>query len=163
MRAKLPWILLAISLVLNACAVAGFFYAKSRADGRMWDRSPVGAAARSLDLNEQQKAALEKMHQDIRRSSGESRAEMRPLRQQMLEQFAKPQPDFAAIDSDIDQLGDLQSKRYKAMVRAIHEFQQTLTPQQREKFIQGMRDHMQRRMMQRGRRGEGDAPPRPPR
>lgn len=162
MRKKLPWILLAISVALNIFAVAGFFYAKSQAEMRMLDRSPVMAAARELNLTEPQKAAFEKMRNDIRRASDDIRAEMRPVRRQLLDELAKPQPDFAAADQRIDDLGDIQGKRFKAMVRAVHEFQQSLTPQQQEQFRKAMREQMTRRAMQRGRPGNDDSrQPRP--
>lgn len=158
MRSKLPWILLAISLAVNVFVVAGFFYAKHRAGERMMDRSPIVAATRDLTLTAPQKDALEKMRADIRRASNDIRDEMRPLRRELLDELGKPQPDFAAVDAKIDDLGDIQGKRFKAMVRAVYEFQQTLTPQQQEQFRKAMRDHMVRRSMQRGRRGDDDAP-----
>jgi Spy/CpxP family protein refolding chaperone len=164
MRTKLPWILLALSVALNVFAVAGFLYAKHRHESRMMDRSFVMAATRDLDLNAAQKEALEKMRADIRKSSSDIRDEMRPLRRDLLVELGKDQPDFAAVDRKIDDLGDVQGKRFKAMVRAVHDFQQTLTPEQRAAFRKAMSDHMARRMMRSGRRGgdgDGDAPPRP--
>lgn len=151
MRAKLPWILLAISLALNVFVIGGYIYGKSRSDHR-WSRWSFTAVAEQLDLNSAQKQALEKMRVEIRRSSDDSREQMRPLRRELLEELAKPQPDFAAADRRIDEIGDMQSKRYKAMVRAVHEFQQTLTPQQQEQFRKSMNEMMNRR----GKRGDRD-------
>lgn len=159
MRTKLPWILLAISMVLNVCAVGGFFYAKGRGEARMMDRSPIMAAVRDLNLTEPQKQALEKMRTDIRKSSNDIRDEMRPLRRELLTELGKPQPDFAAVDRKIDDLGDVQGKRFKAMVRAVHEFQQTLTPEQQEAFRKSIRDNMGRRGMRGERRDRDGAPP----
>jgi Spy/CpxP family protein refolding chaperone len=163
MRTRLPWILLAISVALNVFAVAGYFYAKNRHESRMMDRSPIMAATRDLKLTPAQNEALEKMRADVRKSSSDIRDEMRPLRRELLVELGKDQPDFAAVDRKIDDLGDVQSKRFKAMVRAVHDFQQTLTPEQRAEFRKAMNEHMARRMMQRGGRrgGDGDASPRP--
>lgn len=159
MRTKLPWILLAISVVLNVFVVGGFFYAKGRSEARMMDRSPIMAAVRDLDLTGPQKQALEKMRADIRKSSSDIRDEMRPLRRELLTELAKPQPDFTQVDRRIDDLGDVQSKRFKAMVRAVHEFQQTLTPEQQEAFRKGIRENMGRRGMRGDRRDRDGAPP----
>lgn len=145
MRSKLPWILLAISVALNVFVVGGFFYAKHMGEARMRDRSPIVAAARGLELTTAQQAALEKMQADIRRSSGEIREEMRPLRRELLAELGKPQPDFDAVDRKIDDLGDVQNKRFKVMVRAVHEFQQSLTPEQQDAFRQAMNERMSRR------------------
>jgi Spy/CpxP family protein refolding chaperone len=164
MRSKLPWILLAISVALNVFVVGGFFYAKSRAEHRWQHRSSIASATENLKLTDAQKVALEKMREDIRRSSEDIRNEMRPLRRELLQELAKPQPDFAAADKRIDDLGDIQSKRFKAMVRAVHEFQLTLTPQQQEEFRKAMSEHMARRGLRRGGRdggregGEGGPP-----
>lgn len=154
MRTRLPWILLAISVVLNLCAVGGYLYGKRMADEHRAGRSPIAAAARSIDMTDAQKQAFAEMRQSVRKSSADIRAEMRPLREAMLAELAKPQPDFAIVDGHIDSLGDVQGKRYKAMVRSLYEFQQTLTPQQQEAFRKGMADHFARRMMQRGRSGD---------
>ncbi|MDF3074578.1 MAG: Heavy-metal resistance [Alphaproteobacteria bacterium] len=162
MRTRLPWILLAISVALNVFAVGGFLYAKNQHESRMMDRSPVMAATRDLKLTPAQNEALEKMRADIRKSSSDIRDEMRPLRRELLAEIGKDQPDFAAVDRKIDDLGDVQGKRFKAMVRAVHEFQQTLTAEQRAAFRKAMSEHMTRRMMRSGRRGgDGDAPARP--
>lgn len=154
MRARLPWILFFISLALNVFAVGGFIYAKNRAESRWSERSPITSAVRDLDLTAAQKAALEKMRNDIRRSSEDIRNEMRPLRRQLLQELGKPQPDFASVDTRIDDISDMQGKRFKAMVRAVHEFQQTLTPEQQEQFRKAMAEHMARRGMRRGRDGD---------
>lgn len=159
MRAKLPWILLAISVVLNIFAVGGFLYAKRATETRIMNRSPVMMAARQLDLTDPQKQAFEKMRADIRKSSSDIRDEMRPLRRELLTELAKPQPDFATVDRKIDDLGDVQGKKFKAMVRSVHEFQQTLTPQQQEAFRKGIRDNMGRRGMRGERRDRDGAPP----
>lgn len=155
MRAKLPWILLAVSIVLNIFVIGGFVYTKRVAESRMMDRSPIMAAARELNLSGPQKEAFEKMRADIRKSSSDIRNEARPLRRELLGELAKPQPDFAAVDRKIDDLGDVQGKKYKAMVRSVHEFQQSLTPEQQEAFRKGIRENSLRRGMQGGRRGDG--------
>ena len=159
MRAKLPWILLAISVVLNIFAVGGFIYAKRATETRIMNRSPVMMAARQLDLTDPQKQAFEKMRADIRKSSSDIRDEMRPLRRELLTELAKPQPDFAMVDRKIDDLGDVQGKKFKAMVRSVHEFQQALTPEQQEAFRKGIRDNMGRRGMRGERRDRDGAPP----
>ncbi len=159
MRAKLPWILLAISVALNVFVVGGFFYAKQMGGSRWMDRSPIMAAARELELTDPQKQALEKMQADIRRSSSEIREEMRPLRRDLLDELGKPQLDFDVVDRKIDDLGDVQNKRFKAMVRAVHEFQQSLTPQQQEQFRTAIRENMSRRGKSGDRGDRGDSPP----
>lgn len=156
MRTKLPWILLAISMVLNVFAVGGFIYAKQRGDGRMMRHSVIMESTGDLNLTAAQKDAFEKMRNDIRKSSSDIRDEMRPLRRELLSELAKPQPDFSAVDRKIDDLGDVQGKRFKAMVRAVHEFQQTLSPEQQEKFRKNIRDNSSRRGE---RRRDGNPPP----
>lgn len=151
MRAKLPWILLALSVVLNIFVVGGVIYGKRAAEHRMGGRSPIVAALREMDLEGPQKAALEKLRDELRQSSDDIRDEMRPLRRGLLREMVKPNPDFAAADADIDRLGDIQSKKYKAMVRSVHEFHQSLTPEQREAFARAIAENLKRRDERRAR------------
>ncbi len=154
MRAKLPWILLALSLVLNVFAIGGFIYGKRLAEHRMGGRSPIVAALHKLDLNGPQKAALEKLRQELRDDSNDIRDEMRPLRRELLTEMTKATPDFAAADAKIDTLGDIQSKKYKAMLRSVNEFYQTLTPEQRQALQAGIAENLKRRDERRARRDD---------
>ncbi|MGE0657979.1 MAG: Spy/CpxP family protein refolding chaperone [Reyranellaceae bacterium] len=154
MRAKLPWILLALSLVLNVFAIGGFIYGKRLAEHRMGSRSPIVAALHELDLDGPQKGALEKLREELRADSNDIRDEMRPLRRELLAEMTKATPDFAAADAKIDTLGDIQSKKYKAMLRSVNEFYQTLTPEQRQALQAGIAENLKRRDERRARRAE---------
>lgn len=149
MRARLPWILFAISLVINLCVVAGFLYYK-RADHR-WNQSGSGStvvfAASKLNLTTEQKARLDTMRQTLRKTQQESSAAVRPLRRALLEEINQPQPDFTKIDKLIDELSVRQAGAIKNAARAIDEFQKSLQPEQRAEFRRLIAQRAGERMM----------------
>lgn len=157
MRARLPWILFAISLVLNLCAVGGYLYVTRLAHASV-GRSPVMAAAESMKLTGEQKEKLEALRKSVRQTTQDMRSTVAPLRRELFSEFDKPQPDFAVVDRLIDQISATQAQSQKATARAVNDFQNSLSAEQREEFRQRLREVVVGRAWQRalgtGRRDE---------
>lgn len=149
MRAKLPWILFAISLILNLCVVAGYFYFSH--DHPRWQESGSGGnamfAASKLKLDDEQKVKLDAMRQALRKNYQDNLSGVRPLRRDLLKELNQPQPDFTKIDKLIDDMSLLQATAFKASARAIAEFQAALRPDQRTEFRRLIRERAADRMM----------------
>ncbi len=169
MRAKLPWILFAISLTLNLAIAGAIGWHMWRGEDRMVDRAPVMRAANSLKLDAQQREKFMQFRQTSRQSLDVMRQTVRPLRRELLGQLGKPQPDFDAIDQKIDAIGGEEAKVQKAMVRAFADFYASLNPEQRQEFRKHLRERAGRRffdaIVNPGDRPGGDrqGTPRPPR
>jgi len=165
MRARLPWILFAISLTLNLAIAGAIAWHWWNGPDRALDRAPVMQAANALHLQGDQREKFLQFRQTVRQSFETMRQSVRPLRRELLSQLAKPQPDFDAIDRLIDQLGDQQGTAQKAMVRAFAEFHASLTPEQRQEFRKHLRERAGGRLLDAivnpgGPRGERQGPPR---
>jgi Spy/CpxP family protein refolding chaperone len=157
MRARLPWILFAISLVLNICVIAGFFYV-TKLGGEQSEQSPGRAAvfaAGKLKLDDAQKRQLDQMRQTLRKVQQDNAAATRPLRREMLRELNVASPDMAKVDGLVDKLAEQQALTYKAAARAINDFQNVLRPEQRAEFRNLMRERAAARMLF----GPGDQQP----
>jgi Spy/CpxP family protein refolding chaperone len=140
-RERLLWALLAISVALNLCVVAGVVW------GRLNAPAPLTAAERfhrleaSLDLNDQQRAAFEAYSAATRARTLKLRQELEPLLDSAWSELGKPQPDEAAV---VQRLGDA-STRWTASQRegvdATLALLATLNPEQRAKFVADEREH----------------------
>ncbi len=147
MRARLPWILFAISLTLNLAIAGAVLWHLWKAPDRFADRAPVMQAARGLHLDGAQREKFDLFRKTVRQSFEDMRKDVRPLRRELLSQMAKPQPDFDAIDKLIDQIGDEQGTAQKAMVRAFADFHASLTPEQRHEFRKRLRERAGGRLL----------------
>ena len=166
MRARLPWILFAISLVLNICVVAGFLYYRSTESDWRGSGSGTSAvfAASKLKLEPAQKAKFEAMRQTLRANQQANSTVARPLRRELRQELNAAQPDFAKIDKLIDAISAQQANAYKAAAHAISDFQNALNAEQRVEFNRLIRERVAARMMygpdrqgeQRTRGGERD-------
>ncbi len=141
MRARLPWILFAISLTLNI-AIAGTigWHVWHDNDDHMVDRSPVMRAAGALKLQAAQREKLDQFRQASRQSIEAMRQNVRPLRRAMIGELAKSKPDLAAVDQLIDQINGEEAKVQKTMARAFADFHASLTPEQRLEFRKTLRE-----------------------
>ncbi len=169
MRARLPWILFAISLTLNLAIAAAIGWHVWNGDDHAVDRSPVVQAAGALKLDAAQRVKLDQFRHTTRQAIEAMRQNVRPLRRAMIGELGKPQPDFATVDQLIDQINNEEAKVQKTMARAFADFHASLTPEQRQEFRKHLRQHAGGRLLdaivnpgQSGDPGRGGPRPRGP-
>jgi uncharacterized membrane protein len=137
----LPWVLLALSVALNAFFIGGHFYTRSlshRLAGTGEERMSV--LAHRLGLNDQQRTAF----RDSRRSVGpklrELRTEARPHVNKLWDEMAKPEPDDKLIDAELKAIGDMRFGFERDALASARIFMKTLTPEQRKAFADYARE-----------------------
>jgi len=130
----LPWVLLALSIALNAFFIGGHVYTRnlSHRVGGYEERSK--ALAERLELNDEQRAA----YREIRRSVGPKfrvlRTEARPHVDRLWDELAKAEPDEAVVDSELKALADMRLGFEREALASAHSFMKTLTAEQRKAF-----------------------------
>jgi Spy/CpxP family protein refolding chaperone len=130
----LPWILLALSLVLNIFFIAGFFW--TRHAMAMWHDPDerLEMMADRLDLNQSQRGQLQKVIEEMR-SKGLARMEdRRALRREIVDMALQPNPDRAAIASRIEEASRQRVQAMNDMLDAVLPFLASLSPEQRGKL-----------------------------
>ena len=121
-------------------------------------------ARRQLGLNEEQSNRLRQLHLEGRKSAIRRRADMETKQLELEELLGTAEPDRAAIDRTVQQIGDLHAAQIKAGIDQRLGFKDVLTPEQREKMRefreQGFRGRRSGR--EAGKWKHGDRPGRPP-
>jgi uncharacterized membrane protein len=150
-RGRLLGAILAISVALNLCVIAGVVWTRYNAP------EPVGASERfhkleaTLGLDDRQRAAFEAYVAATRARAAKLRQDIDPLLDLAWSELGKPQPDEALI---LQQLSDA-SGRWRASQRETVEatlaLLATLSPDQRTKFVAA---ESERRAAQRRRHAE---------
>jgi Spy/CpxP family protein refolding chaperone len=134
----LPWVLLALSVALNAFFIGGHLYVRHFAD-----RDPearISALSDRLGLNEQQRTAYRESRRGVAPKFRELRTEARPHVNKLWEEMAKPQPDQAVIDAELKALADIRQSFERDALASAQSFMKTLTPEQRTKFADYARE-----------------------
>ncbi len=143
MSGRLTQLLLALSLLLNAFALAGFIYRSWIAPPEFERHLPSGPGrpggplewmAEDVGLDAKQRNAL----QDLFAKNAEFRRQhfqqIRKLREETGEELRKSQVDQVKLDSLIDQVQKLRSEVFRDNLHSILSMEAQLTPQQREKL-----------------------------
>jgi uncharacterized membrane protein len=137
-RGQWLWIALALSLTLNLFVVGGLVWSMmSRPPPRA--EAPAErliAAARSLNLDSDQRVALGTFGVETREATLALRAANAPLMRQMWEEMAKAQPDQAAVLRFADQALENRRIYQRKMTTNLMTFLVTLQPDQRKRFAE---------------------------
>ena len=135
-RSRLPWILLALSLALNLCFIAGVFWVRMEASrAQLSPPARMELVAKQLSLDGNQRPAFERFVATLRLKSRHLRETNMPLVDDAWQEFAKQQPDEAAIDKLFEQAADNRRSFQIETGRALREFLAILSEDQRTKFI----------------------------
>lgn len=133
--------ILAISVALNICVVAG----------AVWNRlhppaSPLSFTARlhsienSLDLTAEQRTGFDRYITDMSARSDQMRHVLGPIMDAVWDELAKPDADQGHVSQLLD---DANTQRHTFQRQAVNEtfsLLATLTPEQRAKFIAAERE-----------------------
>lgn len=135
-RSRLPWILLALSLALNLCFIAGVFWVRMEASrAQLSPPERMELVAKQLSLDDNQRAAFDRFVRTMRLKSRHLRETNMPLVDDAWQEFAKQQPDEAAIDKFFEQAANNRRSFQIETGRALREFLIVLSEDQRTKFI----------------------------
>ncbi len=137
MRAKLPWVLLAISLALNLGFAAAVF--QSRSEAERLTASPgarLQVVTEELDLNEQQAADLLALRDKLRAGWQPLSKARRDRRLAILTELAEPEIDQARLAELMREGGEQQRAAFARMAGDLHGYLQSLSPEQRQRFLE---------------------------
>jgi len=133
MKTRLPWILLAVSVVFNAFFLAGFLRARSEAEKPRTFQEKADRMAARLDLDPQQKAQFENIVDEFDRL----RKERTPEREAFLAELVKEDPDEKTLENYVT--GEAADEYRLKKLSLARQFVALLRPEQRKKFTEMIR------------------------
>lgn len=135
-RPRLPWILLALSFALNLFFIGGVFWVRTEAHhGHLTPAERVEQVAQELSLDTNQRAAFDGFIRTVRGKARQLRETNQPLIEKAWQDFAKPQPDEAALDKLVEAAADNRRSFQIEAGRALRGFLAVLNEDQRIRFI----------------------------
>jgi Spy/CpxP family protein refolding chaperone len=98
-----------------------------------------------LDLNDSQKAAIREIRDSTAKEVIKKKAEAKIAKIELRELLRKDPVDMRAVESQLRKIGDIKISMVLDRIRSREEIKSKLTPEQREKFKELMRDSMSHR------------------
>ena len=140
-RSRLWVALFVVSLALNLCFVAGAIWSRMHAPPVRMDMAEYyRQMAGELDLDPQQRAAFDRYVAAMRSRMDQMRQETDPLINAAWEEIAKPQPDAAKVERLFDESAEKRRVFQREAASQMLTFVAALSPAQRGKFVQLMRE-----------------------
>lgn len=136
MRARLPWILLAISLVLNVAIVGGLLYGwQGDRHGRGPERA-VAQLSEQLDLTADQQQQLRAMLEGVmERKRARREAPPSPQRQALVDLLAEESFAEAETQRLLDEISTERNLVWVEVSRDMHAFVSALDQEQKAAFL----------------------------
>ena len=145
---RLPWVLFALSLALNVFFIGGALYYRATAEQlRNSSDDRIEALAEQLSLDESQRQGLLTLREELgamRRSWREARE---PRLEVMWQVLAEESYDRERMAELIAAGGEERVERLVTMGEMLHSYMASLKPEQREEFLELMRDRKTRRAL----------------
>ena len=148
-RPRLIAALLAISLTLNLCFVAGAAWTRLKPPTIVTTSERFHRLARTLDLSPQQQDAFDGYVAALIVRNNRVRLATEPLMDEAWAEVARPNPDQARVFQLLDEFSTQRHETWHETVTATLALLATLTPEQKDKFLA---DERERRMAARRRR-----------
>jgi Spy/CpxP family protein refolding chaperone len=148
-RPRLTAAVLAISLALNLCLVAGAVWTRLRPPAIVTTSERFHRLARELDLSPQQQAAFDQYVAALIARNNRIRLATEPLMDEAWAEVARPNPDQARVLQLLDEFSTQRHATWHETVTATMALLATLTPEQKDKFLANEQD---RRLAARRRR-----------
>ncbi|HWB52352.1 MAG TPA: periplasmic heavy metal sensor [Stellaceae bacterium] len=139
---------LAVSVALNLCVVAGALWSRYSKPETMTASEHFRRLETALNLNDQQRKAFEAYAAATRARTAQLRRDLQPMLDAAWIEIAKPQPDEAAILQGLTDASTRWRASQRETVEATIALLATLDPDQRAKFVadeQARRDALRRR------------------
>lgn len=141
MRARLLWVLLAVSLAANAFFAAGVAYTVyTERQVAASTQARVDLVAERLGLNEDQREGLRLLREraEIRRSAWRERSA--PMREALVEQVAEANFERERVLEQLEEWGAERRLYFAEFAEDLHGFLATLTAEQRARFLELARE-----------------------
>lgn len=136
MKARLPWLLLAVSVALNVFFVGGALYSMAASERLSDDpKARVAFVAEQLALSEAEVEQLAALRQRIRERWGETRAQSQAIRGRIMMEVAKPELDLEQVNLLVEERAALRGPAMRETVSDMHGFLATLSPEQKAEFV----------------------------
>jgi Spy/CpxP family protein refolding chaperone len=140
-RSRLWVALFVVSLALNLCFVAGAVWSRMHAPPVRMDMAEYyRQMAGELDLDPQQRAAFDRYVAAMRARTDQMRQETDPLIGAAWEEIATPQPEAGKVEQLFDEAGEKRRVFQREAASQMLALLATLSPAQRGKFVQLMRE-----------------------
>lgn len=130
MTAKVPWILLIVSLAFNATFAVGFFKARAEPDAPRTFRQRAAIIAKQLQLDEQQLTAFEAVLNEKEQLRDSRSAQ----REGFMTEMMKDTPDDEVLEEYV--AGASAIKYRLSQLAIMRKIIAILRPSQREKLVQ---------------------------
>ena len=130
MRSKLPWILLAVSVVANIFFAGGAIYTIAARGERT-----VELVSRELDLTPAQHQGLLALREGLTARRAAMAGARGGLRQAMLTEIGNPTFDRDRVAVLVDERSAQRREIFVDLAENLHAYVATLTPEQRETFL----------------------------
>jgi Spy/CpxP family protein refolding chaperone len=135
-RGRLWRLLLAVSLVLNVAFIGTSLWLRFTSPELATPEQRFEHIARELQLNDDQRDAFRQFAIEVRRGSRHLKESNQPLLKSVWEEMGKPQPDEAAVARLVEEATTNRQAYQKEMIPTLAKFLSTLTPEQRQRFIE---------------------------
>jgi Spy/CpxP family protein refolding chaperone len=131
---RLPWLLLAVSIVLNFSMVAGFVLTEQEVS-RVADPAvrPV-EVSKALALTPEQLEAFKALQASLQERREMFREYMEPVRRAMTEALIEESFDREAYRKVISKRREVREEFFLQIGEELHDFLQTLSPEQKARF-----------------------------
>ncbi len=157
MRAKLPWILLAVSLVTNAVLAGAVYTLTSAADPAAKRAAHVESVIQRLALSPEQRDGLLALREKARQGRKRSREGHKSRRAAFLDELGKPTFDRERVLALMEARSAERRARIVDVAQDLHAYLATLSPEQRQAFLAMARERgFLRRLFGRGRPPRAD-------
>lgn len=152
MRAKLPWILLAVSLVANAVLAGAVYTLTSGADPAAKRAAHVESVIQRLGLSPEQRDGLLALREKARQGRKGSHEGRESRRAAFVAELGKPTFDRAGVLALMEARSAQRRARIVDVAQDLHAYLATLSPEQRQEFLAMARERgFLRRLFGRGR------------
>ncbi len=135
MRAKLPWILLAVSLVANAVLAGAVYTLTSTADPAAKRAAQVESVIQRLGLSPEQRDRLLALRETARHGRKGSREGRESRRAAFLAELGKPAFDRERVLALMEARSAERRARIIDVAQDLHAYLATLSPEQRQAFL----------------------------
>lgn len=135
MNARLPWVLLAVSLALNLFFAGGVAYMKFTADSGWAAGSSFDAVVERVGLSDDRRAGLEALRERMQARRSAVRDEWRQGRKTLLAELAKPELDQARISELMSRGMARRAAVFEELLVEFHGYLATLPDEQRRAFL----------------------------
>jgi Spy/CpxP family protein refolding chaperone len=134
-RPRLVAALLAVSVTLNLCFVAGATWTRLRPPAGSTTSERFQRLGQSLDLSAPQQAIFDQYVTGLIARNNRVRVATEPLMDEAWAEIARPDPDQATVLRLLDDFSTQRRETWHETIRATLSLLATLTPEQKAKFL----------------------------